>query len=116
MAVFSKRKLSGSTSGQGVVVAATATLGTTIHTAISGDVDFDEIHLFAVNISTTAVKLTIEWGGAATGQNIEVTIPGESGLVTVIPGLVLNGALVVTAFAGTTNVITLFGYVNRITA
>lgn len=116
MATYSKRLLTGSTNGKGIQVTATATLGTAIHTAVTGVNDFDEIHLWAVNISTSAVKLTIEWGGAGTDQNIEETIPGESGLVLVVPGLVLNNGLAVTAFAATTAVITIHGFVNRITS
>ena len=41
MATFSKIPLSGSTNGKGILVAATATLGTTIHTAGSGTTNFD---------------------------------------------------------------------------
>jgi hypothetical protein len=113
MATFSKQLLSGSTSGKGVLVAATATAGTTIHTAHATATD--EIWLYAVNSSTSSVKLTIEWGEAtAPNGNIEVTVLPEAGLVTVIPGLLLTGSLVVKAFAGTTNVIVLHGFVNRI--
>ena len=116
MATFSKIPLSASTNGKGILVAATATLGTTIHTAGSGTTNFDEVWLYAHNNSTSSVKLTIEYGSAAAADNIEITIPGESGLVLVVPGLFLNNSLVVTAFAGTTNVITIHGYVNRVTA
>jgi hypothetical protein len=41
MATFSKIPLSGSTNGKGILVAATATLETTIHTAGSGTTNFD---------------------------------------------------------------------------
>ena len=110
---FSKVILSGSTSGKQIKVAATATAGTTIHTAHA--TSLDEIWLWAVNSSTTAVKLTVEWGEAtAPDGNIEVTIPGESGYLMAVPGLVLTGSLVVKAFAGTANVILINGYVNRI--
>jgi hypothetical protein len=114
MATFSKIPLSGSTNGKGILVAATATLGTTIHTAVTGTSSFDEVWLYAHNNSTTSTKLTIEYGSANAQDNIEITIPGESGLVLVVPGLFLNNALVVTAFAATTNVITIHGYVNRV--
>jgi hypothetical protein len=114
MATFSKIPLSGSTNGKGIQVAATATAGTLIHTAVTGTTSFDEVWIYAVNISTSAVKLTIEYGGTAGADNIEITIPGESGLTLVVPGLFLNNALVVRAFAATTNVITLHGYVNRV--
>jgi len=110
---FTKVVLSGSTSGKQIKVAATATAGTTIHTAHA--TALDEIWLWAVNSSTTAVKITVEWGEAtAPDGNIEVTIPGESGYLMVVPGLVLTGSLVVKAFAGTANVLLVNGYVNRI--
>ena len=110
---FTKVVLSGSTSGKQIKVAATATAGTTIHTAHA--TSLDEIWLWAVNSSTTAVKITVEWGEAtAPDGNIEVTIPGESGYLMVVPGLVLTGSLVVKAFAGTANVLLVNGYVNRI--
>jgi hypothetical protein len=117
MANFRKRILSGSTNGKAIKVAASATLGTTIHTAVTGTTDMDEIWLYAVNTGTDSKKLTIEWGQAdAPDGNIEITIAGESGLVLVIPGLLLQNGLVVTAFATSANVITIHGYVNRITA
>lgn len=115
MATFSKQLLSGSTSGKQIKVAATATAGTTIHTAHA--TDLDEIWIYAVNSSASSVKLTIEYGEAtAPDGNIEVTVLPEAGLVTIVPGLILTGSLVVKAFAGTANVIMLSGYVNRITA
>ena len=115
MATFMKLKLSGSTDGKGIKVVQTATAGTTIHTAHA--TDLDEIWIYAVNSSASAVKLTLEWGQAdAPDGNIEVTIPGESGLFLVTPGLLLTNELVVKAFAGTANVIIIHGFVNRITA
>lgn len=114
MATFSKLPLSGSTNGKGINVAATATLGTAIHTAVSGTSSFDEVWMYAVNTSTSSVKLTVEYGGATSADNIEITIPGESGLVLVVPGLFLNNSLAVTAFADTADVISIHGYVNRV--
>lgn len=120
MATFSKLTLSGSTDGKQIKVAATSTPGTTLHTASSTTTTFDEIWLYAVNSDTTARKLTIEWGGTSAPDDlIELTILPESGLVTVVSGLVLKGnatPLVVRAFAASANVILISGYVNRITA
>jgi len=119
MATFTKKILSASTDGKSIKVAATATAGTTIHTGSATATTLDEVWIYAVNSSTSSVKLTIEWGEAtAPDGNIEVTILPEAGLVTVIPGLLLKGnatALVVKAFAGTANVICINGYVNQIT-
>lgn len=116
MATFTKQLLSGSTNGKAIKVAATATAGTTIHTAVSGTSSLDEVWLYAHNSSASAVKLTLEWGEAtAPDGNIEINIGAEgTGLVLVAPGLLLQNSLVVKAFAGTANVITLTGYVNRI--
>jgi len=114
MATFSKVLLSGSTNGASTLVAATSTPGTTIHTAVSGTSSLDEIWLYADNSSSSTVKLTVEFGGTAEKDQIELNIPGESGLVLVVPGLLLQNSLVVRAFAGTTNVISISGYVNRI--
>jgi hypothetical protein len=119
MATFSKQILSGSTDGKQILVAASATPGTTIHTGSTTSTVYDEIWLYAVNSSATSVKLTIEFGGTTSPNDlIESTIAGESGLVLIIPGLILKGnatALIVRAFAATGSVISLSGYVNRIT-
>lgn len=114
MATFSKLPLSGSTNGKGVNVAAIATTGTTIHTAVAGTSSFDEVWMYAVNTSASSVKLTLQYGGTVEADNIEITIAGESGLVLVIPGLFLNNSQVVRAFAATANVISIHGYVNRV--
>ena len=117
MATMSKVILTGSDDGRGIEVAATGTAGTLIHTAVAGTSDIDEIWLYAVNSSTGAIKLTLEWGDVTVSDDlIEVTIPAESGLVLVAPGLLLQDTRVVRAFAGTTNTINIHGYVNRITA
>lgn len=120
MATFSKQILSGSTDGKAIKVAATATAGTTVHTGSSTATTLDEVWVYAVNTSASDVKLTIEWGGvAAPDDHIEYTVKAENGLYLIIPGLILKGnatPLVVRAFAATANVITLTGYVNRITA
>lgn len=123
MATYTKLALqpAGTTgTGLGIKVAATATAGTAIHTASTTATTIDEIWLYAVNTSTTAVKLTIEWGETtAPDGNIELTVQPEAGLVTISPGLLLQGnatARVVRAFAGTANVIVIHGFVNRITA
>jgi len=116
-ATYTKNLLSGSTNGKAILVAATATAGTLIHTAVAGTSDLDEVWIYAQNTSTASVTLDIEWGGVtAPNDLIELTVLPEAGLVTVIPGLLLQNGLVIRAFAGTANVITIHGFVNRITA
>jgi hypothetical protein len=119
MATFTKEKLSGSTDGRAIKVVQTATAGTLIHTGSSTATVYDEIWLYAQNTDTTARKLTIEWGGVSSPDDlIELTVPAESGLVLVAPGLLIKGnastALIVRAFCASANVVTIHGYVNRI--
>jgi hypothetical protein len=123
MATFSKLALqpAGTTgTGLGILVAATSTAGTAIHTASATATTIDEIWLYAVNTHTSDIKLTIEWGEATEPNgNIEYTVKAENGLYLIVPGLLLQGnatAKVVRAFAATANEIVIHGYVNRITA
>lgn len=121
MATFTKLKLSGSTDGRPVKVAATAIgTGTTIHTGSATATTYDEIWIYAMNSSSSAVKLTLGWGGTTDPDDlIELTVQPEAGLVTVAPGLLLKGnatPLIVKAAAATADVITIHGFVNQITA
>lgn len=119
MATFTKTALSGSTQGKGVKVVATSSTGTTIHATGTSATVIDEVWLWAYNSHTANVLLTIQFGGTTTPDNdIKVTIPVNAGLTLVVPGLILTGtgaaANTIYAYAGTTNVVTLSGYVNRI--
>lgn len=119
MATFTKVKLSGSTDGKAIKVAATSSPGTTIHATGTSASIIDEIWLYAYNSSSAAQLLTIQFGGTtAVDNDIKIIIPSQSGLTLIIPGLMLTGtgsaANTVLAYAATTNVVTISGYVNRI--
>lgn len=114
MATYSKELLSGGSNGRNIKVAATATPGTLIHTAHA--TAKDEIWLWAVNSDSVDRKLTIEFGGVTAPDDlVEFTVPAEDGLYLLIPGHLLTNSLVVRAFAAAANVISINGYVNRIT-
>ena len=121
MATFEKVLLSGSTQGKAIKIAATTSgsAGTTIHATGTSSTIEDEVWLYAYNSASTAVVLTIQWGGVTAVDNeIKISIPATSGLTLVTPGLILTGtgsaANTIAAYAGTTNVVTVSGYVNRI--
>ena len=116
MATFTKQKLSGSTDGKGIKITSnTGGSGDTVHTAVSGTTDFDEVWLYAFNSSASAVNLTVEFGGTTSPDNtITQSIPAQSGLYLMIPGLPLQNGGVVSAYASVVNVLTLYGFVNRI--
>jgi hypothetical protein len=113
-----KRKLSESIDGKAIKISSSATPGTLIHTAVSGTTSgtYDEIWLWAYNGNTSNVVITIEFGGyTVPDQNIVTTIPYRSGLIPIIPGFLLQNGNTVTAFATTSGVVTLNGFVNLIT-
>ena len=121
MATYSKQLLSASTDGRAIKVVATAiaTSPTLIHTASSTSTVFDEVWIYAQNNHTSDVALRIGFGNTTDPDDIiEYTVKTKGGLYLVVPGLILKGnatPLTVKAAAGTTNVISLSGYVNRIT-
>lgn len=119
MAQVGKRKLSASTDGRAIKVAATASPGTTIHTAQSGTTPgmFDEVWLYAYNSDSTSRLLTIQWGNTtAVDDDIKVTLGAQVGLVLVVPGFVLQNGSIVRAYASAANVLTVHGFVNQVLA
>jgi len=105
--------LSGSTNGKPIKVVAIATLGTTIHTAVSGTTSVDILRLVAHNSSASDVTLTIEFGGATDPDDLivkDVTIAANSSVPVVVNAPIQN-SLVVTAFASVANVVTITGEV-----
>jgi hypothetical protein len=113
MSTFSKVKLSASTDGRGVKVAATSSAGTTIHTADA--TALDEVWLYAYNSDTAPITLTIQLGGTSTpDDDIKATLVPQPGLNLIVPGLILTNSVVVKAYASTANKVILYGFVNRI--
>lgn len=113
---YEKIILSGSTNGRGIEAVAVATPGTLIHTAVAGTDVIDEVWLFAVNNDVVTRTLTIEFGGVVDpDDHIEIELPAQAGIYTIVPGIPLQNSLIVRAFASAAAAITVFGYVNRIT-
>ena len=119
MAQVKKQKLSGSTDGRQIKAVATVSPGTLIHTAVAGTTagTFDELWLWATNSDTAARALTIQFGGTtAPDDAITVTLAPQSGLVPIVPGLILQNGSIVRAFAAAANVVMISGFVNAMTA
>lgn len=117
MATFTKAVLSGSVDGAPIAVTATASPGTTIHTGSSTPADIHEVWLYAAGYSSSAATLTIQWGGTSAFNQFVVAPDYGSGLMLVVPGLIIKGnetPLVIRAFASVSNVINVFGYVHTI--
>lgn len=119
MATFTKVPFSGQVTGAPILVVATASTGTTIHATGTSASVIDEVWLYAYNSSASAETLTIQYGGTTSPLNdIKVSLPSRSGLTLIVAGLILSGtgaaASTIYAYASTTNVVTVSGYVNRI--
>lgn len=117
MATFTRNKLSGSTNGKSIKIAATATAGTTIHTAVAGTASWDEIYAWFTNTDTSARTISIEYGGVTDPDNLIVkalSLPLSSPPIPIITGQMLQNGLVVGVFASAANVVLATGYVNTI--
>ena len=119
MAGVSKAKLSGSTDGRQIKIVATASAGTLVHTAVLGVVagTLDEIWLYGSNSAATAQAVVVQFGGTTSPDDqIQLTLAPQSGLVLLLPGLVLQNGTVVRVYAAAANVVMVSGYVNAVTA
>lgn len=107
-----KNLLSGSTHGRGILVTGTTTgASVLVHTAVASLTDFDDIFVYASNISGAAVTLTLEYGAGTTAQfQRKYSIPANSGAFLCVPGWVLRNSETIKAFASSANVIILDGY------
>jgi hypothetical protein len=92
MATFSKIVLSGSTDGENDCRCCYSYGWYNDSYWFGYATTFDEVWLYAVNSDSTDRKLTIEWGDVDSPDDlIEFTVPAESGLYLIAPGLVLQG-------------------------
>ena len=118
MATYSKELLTGGAAdGTGIGLAIDSGTYTTIHTTVATATTLDEIWLYAMNTDTVDRKITLKFGGITDPDDfIEYTVTAETGLVLVVPGLVLaGGGLIVLGAAAVGSKVTVYGYANRIT-
>jgi hypothetical protein len=118
MATFAKTKLSGSTSGKQILVTATTNgAAQTVHTAVAstGANTWDEVWIYVYNDNSTAVVLSLLWGGTTEPDNvIRATVAGQSGRYLLVDGMVLQNSLVIKAYASVASKILIDGFVNSI--
>ncbi len=113
---YTRQSLSGSTNDKPIPVAAIATPGTLIHTAIGGTINFDELYLWVSNVTAAAVKLTLEWGGVTDpGDHLvkQLSVPPNSPPTPLVTGQIMRNGLVIRGFADVASALNISGYVNR---
>jgi hypothetical protein len=106
---------SASVGGGLIVVVATATPGTLVHTVPLSGLEFQRIVIYATNSDTVNRDLTIEWGAAGAANQSTITLGAKRGFVVVVPDFKLQKGLVVRAFASAASVIRLYVSVGEIT-
>ena len=111
-----KDHFSGSTNGLGVQLTTTdAASGVTVHTTSTDAAVMDELYVYAVNLATEVKRVYLMYGSTDAVDVLVNDIPSLSGLTFMIPGLPLENAKVLKAYAETANVIVVHGHIHRIT-
>lgn len=103
----------GSTNGNLVPITQTATAGDTLHTAIAGTNHIDEVFIYGCNIDTTDRLITFEIDGTAAANQMTYTVPHQDGFHLLLPGIRMENAGTIAAFAAAANVINCIVLVNR---
>lgn len=118
MPQIQKQKLSGSTDGRPILIVATATPGTLVHTAQTGTTvgKFDEIWIYVQNNDTVDRLVTVEFGGVTATDDIIATIPSRAGRYLMIDGGILQNGVVVRCFCAAASVVAVSGFVNSVLA
>ena len=119
MPTYAKLNLSSSVNGRPISIAATATPGTLIHTAVSGVgiPPMDEVWIYATNNDTSSRNLTLEWGGTISGvDSFTVGITAKAGLYLLVPGFIVYSGVPIRGYADAASKVTVAGFINRISA
>ena len=116
---FTALPLSAATNGALIKIAATATPGTTIHTATASDQPegCDEVWLWAGSTSGSAISATLQIssGNVTDGQSINFRVPAAyNGPIAILAGHRVLDGVVITATAATAERVNIWGNVNRI--
>jgi hypothetical protein len=115
MATYTKEFLSEN-DGATIISSSASASPVVVHNSSTSNSIKDEVWIYASNSSSVDVETTVIIG--LYNLQFKVTIPSKSGLTLVVPGLLIKGngesPGPVWAYASTANVITLSGYVNRI--
>ena len=118
MATYTKIPFSSSTNGKGIQLS-TAGNVTELHRTTTDDTKTDEIWLWMDNYDASDLMVTVYFGDQSFSDSIEKTIRSESGLILVVPGLILvhdDPVEIMQAFGpNTSTTLIAYGYVNRIT-
>lgn len=119
---WSKIVLSCSVDGRLIdITGILASTANTVHTAITGVGDFDEIFAYVINTATADREITFKWGVTVAGvtdvgrRQFSIRVTQLDGPVLVIPGWPLRAGNIVEAFATIAGQVLVGGYAHRVT-
>jgi hypothetical protein len=118
MPTYSKLNLSPSLNGRPILITASGSPGTVVHTAVSGVAvpPMDEVWIYATNGDSAARTLTLQWGGTISGADTFVAgIPSKQGLYLLVPGFIVYSGVQIRAYSDVGSKVTIDGFINRIT-
>lgn len=99
--------------GDMIAITQTSTEGNELHASIAGTDHIEEVFVYACNIHTANVLVTIEIGGVAAANRMTHSIPFDDGFHLIVPGIRIQNGTTIDAFASVTAVINCFVSVNR---
>ncbi len=117
MPTYTKLPLSASVDGKRILITATTSASANpIHTAVAGEAALDEVWIYAYNEATSSLECSILWGGTVEPDDVvRITLPSQVGRTLIIDGVLLQNSLTIEAYAQVASLITIDGFVNRIT-
>lgn len=87
-------------------------------TAVHLSDSMQEVWIYANNTISSDLTLNIGWCSTVSddnnGSTITVGVPGQAGLLLVIPGLIIPSGFYIVANASTADSLILYGFVNKI--
>lgn len=110
---YTREPLSGSTHGRGIKLTGTATgSSVAIHTGQASTTLTDVVTLYASNFDTTQRRVSIEWGGTTSPDDIMTFDVPPKSTVCLVPDLIIRNSLPIKAWADVANLVSIFGFVN----
>jgi len=109
---FGEAYVFDSLSGSGTVpISKTSTPGNLVYS--TSTLFKNEFWMYAHNSGVDDRVLTLEFGGVSTTDQFQITIPGQTFLKPVLPGMLLGNGKDLRAFADATDFVTLTGNVHK---
>lgn len=114
MATYSRALFSGATNGRPIVLSLN-TNTSTIHTVGTSTTAYNEVYLWANNVTGSPATMTLQFGTTTADQVCtNLSIPANSPPIPILTGQNVTGGVSLTGYASVANAINVEGYINVI--